>query len=299
MQESQVKQQAQQRVEDKQVQAEPTIQTLRSDVQTQTPDRVHQLVQLMQNDQAKQPQRKAATPFLEAVVGQDKQGEVASSIHSQTLNRNELVPSLSQPHVVFSSHTKVRPLSLQNGTVPDTLNTETQVKLASPQSPVSRNKHILFEEATNIENPANPVSIVGGSGAILESMHQPVSIEQLIQESERTRRMVALDDKVSRETTARRREHTMKELNEKFRKWDIRHKEFIKRVEKEDNEQLSTILVRKSTEPAPLFNKDVMRSELAADHASVTVEQQDNSTAGSLLQAQVIVYCKARNTVVG
>jgi hypothetical protein len=299
MQESQGKQQAQCRVEDKQVKAESTIQTLRSDVQTQTPDRDHQLVQLMKNDQAKQSQRETATPFIESVVGWHKQGKVAFSIHSQKLNRTEPVPLLCQPRVALSSHTKVRPLNLQNGTVPDMLNTETQVKLARPQSPVSINKYILFEEATNTEKPVSSVSIGGASDAILESVHQPVSIEQLIQESENTRRMVALDDKVSREATARRREHMMKELNEKFRKWDIKHKEFLKITEKLDSEQLSRILIRKSSEATPRFNKDVIRSELAAVHAPVTVEQQDNSAAESLLQAQVTVYCKAKNTVIG
>jgi hypothetical protein len=298
MLESEGRQRAQRRVEDKQVQAEPTIQTLRSDVQTQTPDRNHHLAHLLHKDQTKQPHKRAAAQFLEAVSGKDKEGEVESSVHILTPNRNDLVPSLSRPDVALRSPTKVRSLNSKNGTVPNTLSTDTQANLAIPQSPLPTNRYISFEEATNIQNSAIPDSVGGASHATLESVYQPVSVEELIRESECTRRMIALDDKVFHEATERRRENMMFELNKKFRKWDIKHKEFMKRIEREDSEQLNRILLRKSTEPVPPFN-DVIRSELVADHAPIIVEQQDSSATDSLLHSQVSIYFNAINTVVG
>lgn len=292
------------------------MQTSRSDVQTQTSDSDHQLVQFMPKDQTEQLQRTAAAPFLEAILGQDKQVQVDCSAGSQTLNMNESIrSSSSQPHVliqvVSSSQPHIRPVYSQNEIIPGTLGIQTQVKHDSPQSPVPTHKHILLEdhkEATDIQGPPNPILIAGISGATLESVHPPVAVEQLLREAEHTRRMVTLDNKVSREAIIRRRECLLRELSGKYEKWDVRHKEFMKRIEKEDNEQLSRILLGKFAVtsrqpfvdvPAPQFsemarqNKDMMRSEPASDSkhlnsgTPVTLEQHDGSVVESLLQVQV------------
>jgi hypothetical protein len=99
----------------------------------------------------------------------------------------------------------------------------------------------------------------------------------------------------------------------KYEQWDIKHKEFMKRIEKEDNEQLNRILLRKFTVtsnqpfldvPASQFHQptkqteDVIRSADSKQLTSCTpvaVEQQDKSAAEPLLQTQVSVCCNCRN----
>jgi hypothetical protein len=167
-------------------------------------------------------------------------------------------------------------------------------------------------EGTDIQEPANTVSIADRSNDILESMPSQVAVEQLLQEAEYTGRIVALDNNVSHEALAGRREHLMKELYVKYEKCDIKHKEFVKTSEREHNEQLNRILQRKFTAtssqsvvsvPTPETNQptnqieDNIRTELETDskrlssHAAVVVEQ-GSSASESLLQAQVSVYCK-------
>jgi hypothetical protein len=304
--------------EDKQVQAEPIIQTSSSHVQTQMPDRAHQLVQSMPRNQVKFPQREATEPFLEADFEQDKQVQVTSSTRLQMPDSSEPKP-LYQPHllkpVVFNSHQEFRPIhsaqSSQIGTVPETLVLQTQMKHDSLQSLVPAHRH--FSETSDIQNHANQVSVAGTSGAISESVPSRLSVTQLLQEAEHTRRMVALDSNVLHEAMSRRREHLMNELSVKYEQWDIKHKEFLKRIEKEDNEQLNRILLRKFTVtsnqpfldvPASQFHQasnqteDVTRS---ADSKQLTgctptaLEQQDQSAAEPLLQTQVSICCNCRN----
>jgi hypothetical protein len=308
--------------EEKQMQAESTIQMPKSDVQTQIPDRDHQLVQLMPKDQMKQPQRKAVAPFMEGILEADKQVQVDPFIHPQTLNVNEPIP-LSRPHiliqVVSSNYPQAGPvcstLSSYDETVPGALGVQTPMKHDnSLQRPHLTHKHVLFKdqaEATDIQDPANQVSVAGTSDDILESVPSHVAVEQLLQEAEHTGKMVTLDNKVSHEALFRRREHLVKESSVKYEKCDINCKELMKRSGKEDNEQLNRILLRKFTVtsgqpvmsvPTPQINqpanqiKDIIRSELATDYkrlnsrAPVVVEE--NSASESLLQAQVSVYCK-------
>jgi hypothetical protein len=172
-------------------------------------------------------------------------------------------------------------------------------------------------EGTDIQDPANQVSIAGTSNDILETVPSHVAVEQLLQEAEHTGRIVSLNNNVSHEALVGRREHLMRELNVKYEKCDIEHKEFMKRIEREDNEQLNRILQRKFTPtssqsvvsvPTPQINQptnqieDIIRSELATDykrlnnHAAVVVEQDSNASE-SLLQAQVSVYCKVLEIV--
>jgi len=301
--------------EDKQVQAEPIIQTSRSHVQTQTPDRAHQLVRSIPCDQMKFPQRKAVEPFLEADFEQDTLVQVASSTHMQIPSNSE-PKSLSQSHLFLSnSHPEFRPihsfLSSQIGTVPETLAIQTQVKHDSLQSLVPPHRHV--SEASVIQTRADRVSVAGTSGTILDSMPSCLSVTQLLQEAERTRRIVTLDNNVMREAMSRRREHLMSELSVKYEQWDIKHKEFMKKIEKEDNEQLNRIYLRKftvnSNQPfldvpaCQLHQKtkqtgDAIRSSDCKQPISCTpvaVEQQGKSAAGPLLLTQVSVFCNCRN----
>lgn len=304
--------------EDKQVQAEPIIDTSRSHVQTQMPDRAHQLVQLMPCDQMKFPQRKAVEPFLEADIEQHKLVQVASSTHMQMPSGSE-PKSLSQSHLLMpllsNSHPEFRPirsvLSSQIGTVPETLTIQTQVKHDSLKSLVPTHRHV--SEASDIQTRADRVSMAGKSGTILDPMFSHLSVTQLLQEAEHTRRIVTLDNNVMREAMSRRREHMMSELSVKCEQWDSKHKEFMKKIEKEDDEQLNRILLRKfivnSNQPfldvraCHLHQKtkqteDAIRSSESKQLTSCTpvaVEQQDRSAAEPLLPTQVSVFCNSRN----
>jgi len=304
--------------EDKQVQAEPIIQTSRSHVQTQMPDRAHQLVLSMPGDQMKFPHRNAVEPFLEADFEQDTLVQVASSAHVQTPSSSEpkslsqshlLMPLLSKSHPEFRSIPSV--LSSQIGTVPETLAIQTKVKHDSLQSLVPTHRHV--SEASDIQTHADRVSMAGLSGAILDSVPSHLSVTQLLQEAEHTRRIVTLDNNVMREAMSRRREHLMSELSVKYEQWDIKHKEFMKRIEKEDNEQLNRILLRKFTvnsnqpfldAPACQLHQKAKQTEDALRSADskqltsctpVAVEQQDKSAAEPLLLTQVSVFCNCRN----
>lgn len=303
--------------EDKQVQAEPIIQTSRSHVQTQMPDRAHQLVLSMPCDQMKFPQKEAVEPFLEADFEQDALVQVASSTHVQMPSSSE-PKSLSQSHLLMpllsNSHPEFRPihsvLSSQLGTVPETLAIQTKVKHDSLQSVVPTHRHV--SEASDIQTRADRVSMAGTSGAILDSMPSHLSVTQLLQEAEHTRRIVTSDNNVMREAMSRRREHLMSELSVKYEQWDIKHKEFMKKIEKEDNEQLNRILLRKftvnTTQPfldvpaCQLHQKtkqteDALRSSDSKQLTSCTpvaVEQQDESAAEPLLLTQVSVFCNCR-----
>jgi hypothetical protein len=311
-------------METTEVQAESIIQKPKCDVQTQIPDGDHKLVQLMPKDQMKQLQGNAAAPFIEEILEQNKQVQVDLSSHSETLKVNEPVP-LSRPHiliqVVSSNHPQVRPLysvlSSQDETVPEALSTQTPVKHdSSVQRPILTHKHVLFKDqvqVTDIQDPANPVPIAGTTNDILESVPSLIAVEQLLQEAEHTGRIVTLNNKVSLEALVRRRDE-MRELNEKC---DIKHKDFIKRIEGEDNEKLNRILLRKFTATSsqsdvsvllPQINQptnqieDIIRSELTTDykqlnsHAAVVVEQ-NRSVSESLPQDQVSVYFKVKKMV--
>jgi hypothetical protein len=310
------------------VQAESVIQMPKCDVQTQIPDGAHQWVQLMPKDQMKQLQRNAAAPFIQGILEQDKQVQVDVSSHTETLKVNEPIP-LPQPHILIqvlsSNHPQVRPLysvlNSQDDTVPEALHTQIPVKHdSSIQRPNLTQRHVLFKdqvEVTDIQDPANPVPVAGTTHDSLESVPSHIAVEQLLQEAEHTGRIVTLDNKASREALVRRREHLMRESNVKYEKCDIKHKEFIKRIEREDNEQLNRILLRKFTAtssqsvvsaPLPQINQptnqieDVIRSELTTDHkqlnscAAVVVEQ-DRSASESLPQDQVSIYYKVKEIV--
>jgi hypothetical protein len=114
------------------------------------------------------------------------------------------------------------------------------------------------------------------------------------------------------EAMSRRREHLMSELSVKYEQWDIKHKEFMKKIEKEDNEQLNRILLRKFTVNSQPFldvpacqlhqktkqTEDAIRSSDSKQWTSCTpvaVEQQGKSAAEPLLLTQVSVFCNCRN----
>jgi hypothetical protein len=191
---------------------------------------------------------------------------------------------------------------------------------SSLQRPNLTHKHVLFKdqvEDADFQDSANQVSIAGTSNDILETVPSRVAVEQLLQEAEYTRRVVALDNNVSHEALFGRRDHLMRELNVKYEKCDSKHKEFMKRIERGDNEQLNMILQRKFTPtssqsivsvPTPQINqpinqiKDIIRSELATDYKQLnnhaaTVVEQDSNASESLLQAQVSVYRKVLEIV--
>jgi hypothetical protein len=304
--------------EDKQVQAEPVTKTSRSHVQTQMPDGPHQLTQSMPYDRMKFAQRKAVEPFLEADFERDKQMQPVSSNHTQTPSSIDPKP-LSQPHVlmpiVASSHSEFRPIHLvphsQTGTLPETPVIQTQMKHDGHQNLVPTHRQV--SEATDTERHSKQVSMAGTSGAILEPVSSRVSVTQLLQEAERTRRMITLDSNVVREAMSRRREHLMSELSVKYEQWDIKHKEFIKRIEKEDNDQLNRILLRKFTVTSDQPFVDVPASRLhqpagqtedvitsgdskqLTSCAPVAAEQQHVGSAQPLVQTQVSICSNYKN----
>jgi hypothetical protein len=314
--------------ETKEVQAESTIQMPKCDVQTQVPDGVHQLVQLMPEDHKKHLQRNSIAPFIEGILEQREQVQVDHCSHTEAPKVNESV-SLSQPHIlihlVSSNHSQIRPLysvlSSQDETVPEALSAQTPVKHdSSLQRPNPTHKHVLFKdqvEVTDIQDPVIPVSVAGMSNDVLESVLSHDAVEQLLQESQPTGEIVSLSNKVSHETMVRTREHLMRELNIKYENCDTKYEEFMKRIEREYNEQLNRILLRKFTAtpsqsdvsaPIPEINqptnhiKDIIISDLMTDykqlnsHAAVVVEQ-DGSVSESLPQDQVSFYYKAKQLI--
>ncbi|XP_069682891.1 centrosome-associated protein 350-like [Periplaneta americana] len=129
------------------------------------------------------------------------------------------------------------------------------------QTKSDRNLHIgpsqtpvLLETKREVKIAKNPVKIIPSqptennmatdrvSDCTEDTIH-PVVIDQLLQASKNTRRLITVQDKETRETLKRRREELVEELNVKCRKWDTNHKKLINEIEREDNEHLKQILL--------------------------------------------------------
>ncbi|XP_069686677.1 uncharacterized protein [Periplaneta americana] len=257
--------------EEKQVQVAPVAQTLTSNVQTQT---------LVQDDSIQHKSTNKTThrtSYSNSATRQDLEMKVESSqlepqIIVQKINSNQSVqqPSSTQPKILIqllpSNHQFENIPQAVSQTTATTMLPQKTEEIQVPSTSTLQAKSDLNLHANHSQTPVlvktkSDVKIIDNSMKLItskpaennvatdrvsdhaEDAGQPIAVDQLLQASKHTRRLIDIEDKEAHEALKRRREELMEELSGRCRKWDVKHKEFMNKIEREDSEHLKQILL--------------------------------------------------------
>ncbi|KAJ4429678.1 hypothetical protein ANN_21879 [Periplaneta americana] len=257
--------------EEKQVQVAPVAQTLTSNVQTQT------LVQDESVQHKSTNKTTHSTSYSNSATRQDLEMKVESSqlepqIIVQKINSNQSVqqPSSTQPKILIqllpSNHQFENIPQAVSQTTATTMLPQKTEEIQVPSTSTLQAKSDLNLHANHSQTPVlvktkSDVKIIDNSMKLItskpaennvatdrvsdhaEDAGQPIAVDQLLQASKHTRRLIDIEDKEAHEALKRRREELMEELSGRCRKWDVKHKEFMNKIEREDSEHLKQILL--------------------------------------------------------